>query len=152
METKPSVYRLARAKSFLKKNSNRKFISLEDLSKGVGVYSDVLANDLVFFEPMILMDPSLNMHDLLPTIESYLLEDKEKKAALPKKKRQIARKKELDEYKNYVDFIYQKLAGAGGLLSPTADLNDHDLHVLNVLVRNEVRKRRKIKKSSVKHG
>ena len=146
MENKPNTYRLTRTRAFLRKHTNKKFISLDMLSKGIGVYSDVLADDLVFFAPMILMDPSINMHDLYPQIDAYLNEENEKKLANPKPIRQIANKKELDEYKDYADFIYRKLAGPGGLLSPCASLDDHDLHILEVLVKKEVKKRSKAAK------
>ncbi len=146
MEKKPSVYRLTRAKVFLKKHSNKKFVSLDMLAKGIGVYSDVLADDLLIFSPLILMDPTVNMQTLLSAIEDYLAEEKTKKAANPKPIRITAKKKELAEYKDYADFIYRKLAGPGGLLSPCASLNDHDLCVLDVLIKKEIKKRAKMNK------
>lgn len=145
MENKPNYYRICRVASFLRKNKNKKVVSLDYLSSGIGFYSDVLSNDLVYFEPMIRMDPTLNMQNLLPSLVQYVEEEKKARALKPKKPRQIARKKEVSEYKDYVDFIYRKMTGPGGLLSLDASLSDHDLHVLEVLLRNEKKKRNKAK-------
>lgn len=150
MDKKPSITRLIKARSYLRKHQNKKFVSLDMLSRGVGVYSDVLGEDLVLFAPLIFMDSSINMHDLLPEIEKYLEEEALEKSSKPKIKRQTARKKELSEYKNYVDFIYQKMAGPGGLISPTAELNDHDLYLLFSLIKKERQSRNKKSKKSAK--
>lgn len=150
MEEKPSLYRLIRVRSFLLKHPNRKFISLDMLAKGVGFYSDVLAQDLLPFAPMVLMDPSVNMQDLLPEIDAYIQKEKEERASSLRPKRQVAKKGELASYRDYADFIYQKMAGPGGLLSPGASLNDHDLHVLGLLVKKEATKRQKAERLALK--
>jgi hypothetical protein len=136
------VSHLERILSCLKKSS-RKYLSLEALSRLVGLYPDVLGDELSYFEPMIRMDPSLNMKDLIPTLENYIASEKAKKVGEEKPKRQVARKKEIAEYPNIATFVYQKMTGAGGLVDPSLTLSDHDLHVLQKLVSREVSARKK---------
>ncbi len=149
MENKPSISRLRRVKAVLTRKQ-KKYVTLDMLARWVGLYSDVLADDLVYFNPLVRMDPSINMMDLLPNIESYLLEidqqNEEKRLSNPP--RQVVRKKELQEYRSIGDFIYHKMAGAGGLISPAATLSDHDLHLLQALVKREIAKRKKRAKNS----
>lgn len=143
VEKKPNISRLKRSLSVLKKK-NKKYVSLDMLSKWIGLYPDVLAEDLVRFSPMLLMDPTINLNDLVPAIEEYLEEEsaKTKKSASPKAKRVIAKKGEVGQYASVSDFIYKKMAGPGGLISPSATLDDHDLHILEILVKNEVKARK----------
>ena len=149
MEKKPDLYRLKRTLSVLEKK-NKKYVTLDMLSKWVGVYPDVLADDLIMFEPFILMDSSINMNDLIPAIKEYLekLESvKEKKPTEPKPKREVAKKEELAEFSSIGDFIYKRMAGPGGLISPSASLSDHDLYVLSKLVKEEQARRKPKKKA-----
>lgn len=142
MEKKLDTYRIKRALSALKKK-NKKYVTIDMLSKWVGVYPDVLADDLVFFEPLIRMDPSINMNELVPAIEAYLAEDKKEENQEPKPKRVTAKKKDLLDYESIGDFVYKKMAGAGGLVSPSASLNDQDLAILARLVKEEQARRKK---------
>lgn len=144
---KPSLSRIKRIYSPLKK-SPKKYVSLEMLSRLVGLYSDVLADDLEYFQPMIRMDSTLNMKDLLPQLETFIAQEEIKKIEEPKAPRVVATKKEISEYPNIASFIYAKMTGAGGLVDPSAKLDDHDLHVLQKLVTREVnaRKRNRSKK------
>ena len=64
MENKPSISRLRRIKSTLEKKQ-KKYVTLDMLSRYVGLYSDVVADELVYFEPMVKMDTSMNMMDVL---------------------------------------------------------------------------------------
>ena len=145
MEKKPDLYRLKRTLSVLEKK-NKKYVTLDMLSKWVGVYPDVLADDLIMFEPFILMDSTLNMNDLVPAIKEYFAKEEtikeKKKPAEPKPKREVAKKEELAEYASIGDFIYKRMAGPGGLISPSASLSDHDLYVLSKLVKEEQARRK----------
>ncbi|MBO4541264.1 MAG: hypothetical protein J5736_04735, partial [Bacilli bacterium] len=47
------------------KKSKRKYLPVEALSREVGLYSDVLTDALVYFEPLIKFDASINTKDLL---------------------------------------------------------------------------------------
>jgi hypothetical protein len=135
--------------SFLSK-TNRKYLSLDDLSSLVGLYPDALGKELTFFEPMVMMDPSLNMRNLLEPIKAYLMEQGKKKEKTPKSRRVVASSKELSEYSTIAEFVYAKMAYAGGLMDPSAKLNDHDLHVLQKLVNREVKSRKALSRKKTK--
>lgn len=139
---KTSLNRIKRILAPLKKSS-KKYVSLEMLSRMVGLYSDVLADDLEPFEPMIRMDSTLNMKNLIPALEACISEEESKKVTLIKPKRVVATKKEIDKYPNIASFVYEKMTSAGGLVDPSARLSDEDLHLLQKLVLREVQKRKK---------
>ena len=133
------------------KKSKLKYVPLSRLSRMMGLYSDVLGNELVYFEPMIKLDPEIDIRPLLPKLEEYVAPaPKDPKA--PKEKRVVVSKKELSEYKSIGDFVYKKFTSVGGLVERTTNLSDEDLHILLKLVNNEVAarkpkaKRRKKKK------
>lgn len=109
----------------------------------VGLYSDVLADSLEYFEPLIRMDTTLNMKDLLPAMDAYLASESQGKPVKEKEPRVVATKKEVDAYPNIASFVYQKMTSAGGLVDPSNVLSDHDLHLLSKLVAREVAKRKK---------
>lgn len=144
MEDSVNVSRLKRCLSVLKKK-NKKYVSLDMLANWVGFYPDVVADDLCVFEPMIRMDPSVNLNNLIAPIEAYLANKGKPKEAAPKEKRVIAKTEEVQEYASVGDFVYRKMTDPGGLVSPSATLSDHDLHVLQKVVKNEIAKRRNAK-------
>ncbi len=127
------------------KKSKLKYVPLSRLSRMMGLYSDVLGNELVYFEPMIKLDPEIDIRPLLPKLEEYVA-PAPKDPEAPKEKRVVVSKKELSEY------TYKKFTSVGGLVERTTTLSDEDLHILLKLVNNEVAarkpkaKRRKKKK------
>ncbi|MCH3909763.1 MAG: hypothetical protein LKE31_05265 [Bacilli bacterium] len=141
----PTVSRLKRILSPLKR-SPKKFVSLDMLSRMVGLYSDVIADELEYFEPLIRMDSSLNMKDLIPSIESYIEKSEVKKEKVIRPKRVVVAKKEIDQYPSIAEFIYAKMTSAGGLMDPSYRLSDHDLHLLQKLVIREINARNKAAK------
>lgn len=133
------------------KSDKRKFLSLDMLSRKLGIYPDILGAELSEFSPMIMMDSSINMKSLLPTMEKRMDELEEKKAKLPKKTRVAVSKKEISEYKSIQSFVYAKMTGAGGLVDTSAVLDDKDLKILQKLVAAEIEKRKPhVKKKSKK--
>ena len=146
---KPSVSRIKRIYSPLAK-SPKKYVSLDMLSRMVGLYSDVLADDLEYFAPLIRMDSALNMKDLVPQLQAFIAQEESVKAQEPKVKRVVATQKELNQYPNISSFVYAKMTSAGGLVDPSNRLSDEDLHVLKKLVDREVAKRKKETKKKKK--
>lgn len=124
------------------KQDKHKFLSLEMLSRKLGIYSDVLGEELSEFNPLIFMDSSLNMKSLLPQLEERINELEEERAKQPKQPRVVATKKEVMEYRSIQSFIYAKMTGAGGLVDTSAVLDDKDLRILQKLVANEIAKRK----------
>ena len=123
------------------KRSKKKVIGLDALSRLVGRYPDVLCETLAYFEPMIRMDPSINVRDLVPEMEKYLEVPMKPKPEKPKK--MAVRKADLAKYSSIGDFVYHKMTSIGGLVDPTIVLNDYDLRILEKLVENETKRRQK---------
>ena len=57
---------------------------MDYLSKLVGIYPDVLGEELSYFCPLILMDPSINIRDYVEDFRAYIAEPIKKEE--PKKK------------------------------------------------------------------
>ena len=124
------------AKKYLSaiENSKKRYLTTENLSSIMGVYPEVIAEQLSFFEPMLAMDPSFDLKELIPTISKYI-EDEESK----REKKEVIKvsKKELSEYKSVPDFLYKKMT-FNGLVDRNASLGEADLKALKKLVQKEL--------------
>ncbi len=123
------------------KRSKKKVVDLEALSRLMGRYPDVLADTLSYFEPMIRMDPSINVRDLVPEMNAYLEVPLKPKSEKPKKL--AVRKSEVAKYSSIGEFVYHKMTSVGGLVDPSIRLSDTDLRILEKLVEAETKKRQK---------
>lgn len=132
---KISITRARKLSSSIKK-IKKKYISLDMLSRNIGVYSDVLGQELAYFEPMILMDPDINLVTLPEKLDAYADELEAQKAPSPKKV--VVRSQELDEYKDTSDYIYRHLTGAGGLFYPSYKMSEKELRTLNKLIERDL--------------
>ena len=123
------------AKKYLSaiRSSNKKCLTSEQLSRVIGIYPEVINEQLSTFEPMLAMDPSFNLKDLVKTIEEYI----EKEEASKVKKSKFEAKKKASKYKGVSDFVYQKLT-VSGLVNRNAQLSVEDLKVLRKLVNEEL--------------
>ena len=119
--------------------SKRKYLTCEGLSSTLGIYPEIIAENLSFFEPMLAMDPSFNLKDLIPVISKYIDEETNK---APKKARIIVSKGKVEQYESIADFIYQKMT-VGGLVDRNAELDVVDLKVLKKLVQAELDDKKK---------
>lgn len=113
------------------RGSKAKFVSLDDLAKRLGVYSDVLGDELSYFAPSILLDPSFNVRSIEPYLESYAQEHSSTRRIKP------ASQREVDAYDSVAAFVYGKMTSAGGLVDPSLRLDDHDLRLLAKVVKKE---------------
>ena len=114
---------------------NKKDVTCERLSKYVGVYPEIIANHLLYFEPTLKMDPEFNLMELIPTLKKYLNDLEENKTLI--KKQHVIRKRDLEQYESINDFVYKKMTSVGGLLDRNIVLSDDDLRVLKKLVSEE---------------
>lgn len=117
-----------------------KYLTSEALSRSMGIYPEVIDENLSFFEPIIMMDPSYNIRDLVPAIEEYIAKLEEK--ATVKKERITIKKEVVQQYDSIADFIYQKLT-IGGLVDRSIKLSTVDLKILKKIIAEELKKRRK---------
>ena len=124
------------AKKYLSaiENSKKRYLTCENLSSIMGVYPEVIAEQLSFFEPMLAMDPSFDLKELIPSISKYIEAEESKR-----EKKEVIKvsKKELSEYKSVSDFLYKKMT-FNGLVDRNASLSEADLKALKKLVQKEL--------------
>ena len=120
--------------------SKHKYVTAEKLSREVGLYPEIISQDLSIFEPTLMMDPSFNLKELIPPLEEYITKKEEKKA--PTNKVEAVRKTDLAKYDSVSDFVYQKMT-FGGIVDKTCYLSDKDLRALKKLVSEELARRKK---------
>lgn len=134
----PSITILKKYLSAMQK-IKAKYITAERLSKVVGQYPEIINENLSYFDPMIKMDPSADLLELVPAIKQYINDLEEKKEPVVRK--EIVTKKELGGFESINDFIYQKMT-FGGMMNKEAYLNDKDLKILKKLIMDEQSKRK----------
>ena len=115
---------------------NKKYVTSERLSRVVGIYPEVINENLSYFEPMLKMDPEFNLMELVPTLKKFLVDQEENKALVKSQKIAI-RKKDIEKYDSINDFVYKKMTSVGGLLDRNIVLSDTDLRILKKLIAEE---------------
>ena len=128
------------------KKSERKYVTSESLSKEIGIFPDVITDTLAYFDPLVKMDYTYDLRELLPILEEYI---EKTVAAREKQKRPrlTATIKETTGYDSIEDFVFQKyIFKSSGLFNYDATLNDKDLRILKKLIYLEQADRRSKKK------
>ena len=140
METKPTKTDVRRILGALKR-SKKKVVRLDLLSRLTGLYPDVLAEKLWYFEPMIMLDDSINCRDLIPAMEAYLVTPANSPKKVAPKAKPISQK-ELKEYSSVADFVYKRMTSVGGLVDTSIKLSDDELAILKRLIEIEQKRRK----------
>lgn len=138
----PNVKDLKKYLQGMAKLPKAKYITSERLAHIIGIYPEVINENLSFFDPMIMMDYTFNLLELVPQIKKFI-EDKENKRA-PVPKPVVVKRNEVEEYNSYFDFIYKKLT-IGGMIDKSAELSDKDLRILKKLITDELANRKEKK-------
>lgn len=126
--------------------SKIKHLTCDSLSYELGIYPDVIAENLSYFDPLIIMDFDYDLRTLKSTLEKYIL-DKDNK-----KEKREERKQKLDQrlvgFDGVADFVYQKFTVGGGIVDRNIRLSTQDLQILKALVVDELatRKPKKIRR------
>ena len=118
-----------------------KYVTSERLSKVVGVYPETINETLSYFDPMICMDYSYNLMELVDEMKKFVENDDNKQDPIDRS--EAVYKSDLAPYQSIQDFIYQKFTIAGGLIDKTRVLSDSDLRILKKLVTEELARRKK---------
>ncbi len=129
----PSITVLKKYLTAMSKNKV-KYMTCERLAHIIGVYPEVIAENLSYFEPMLKMDTSLDLLQLIPVIKDYIIEEEDKKVTQPKV---VALKKDIIEYESVADFVYKKMTYAG-LIDRNTIFSEKDLKILKRLVTMEL--------------
>ncbi len=137
--TKPSVSTLKKYLNAMSK-IKAKYITTERLSRNIGIYPEIINENLAYFDPLIKMDSSANLLELVPQIKQYIEDEEAKKA--PTQHVAPVYKKEVEQFEDVNDFIYRKLS-IGGMINKSAELTDKDLRILKKLIQEELNKRKK---------
>ena len=130
----PSVSVLKKYLNAMSKNKV-KYMTCERLSRIVGVYPEIIAENLSYFDPMLNMDHSYYLLALIPQIKEYISNEEEKKA--PSAPKVMATKKDVVGYESVSDFVYRKMTFAG-MVDRNLVLSEKDLRVLKRLVTDEL--------------
>jgi NADH/NAD ratio-sensing transcriptional regulator Rex len=120
------------------KKSKSKILTLDAFSKIVGIYPDVIAEQLSLFDPMITMNIEYDVKELLPAMEKYIEDEESSKI---KVNREVVFKKDLLPYSSVQEFIYGKLT-IDGIVDKSASLSDKDLKILKKIINEELKKRK----------
>ena len=123
---------------------NKKYVTAERLSKVVGIYPEIINEQLSFFEPTLMMDPEFNLMELVPALKKFVVEKEEERSSILIKKPAI-KKQTLQQYDSVSDFIYKRMTLVGGLLDRNVVLSDTDLRILKKLISEEQLNRKKAK-------
>jgi len=137
----PSVTVLKKYLTAMSKNKV-KYMTCERLSRIVGVYPEVIADNLSYFDPLLNMDPSYDLLVLIPQIKEYIQAEEDKKSNNAPKV--VATKKDIDDYESVSDFVYKKMTYAG-MVDRNLALNEKDLRILKRLVNDELAELKKKK-------
>ena len=147
----PSIYILRKYLNALTK-VKKKYVTAETLSKHLGVYPEVITENLAFFEPMIMMDYEYNLMELIPQIKDHIhnkeaaklkvrAEKAKLKAASKPKDKEQKEKLPKVKYSSIQDFVYKKMT-FGGMFDKSAKLDEEDLKALKHLVILELNKKK----------
>ena len=135
----PNVKDIKKYLQGMAKLPKAKYITAERLSRIIGIYPDVISDNLSYFDPMIKMDYEYNLLELVPSMKKYLEDKENKKNPLPKV--EVVKKDEIYQYDSYFDFIYKRLT-IGGMLDRSASLTDKELRILKKLIAEELNNRK----------
>ena len=135
----PSVKDLKKYLQGMAKLPKAKYITAERLSRIIGIYPDVINENLSYFDPMVMMDYEFNLLELVPAIKKFIEAKEAKRAPTPKPV--VVKKDEVQEYEDYFDFIYKKLT-YGGMIDRNVNLSDKDLKILKRLISEELANRK----------
>ena len=135
----PSVKDLKKYLQGMAKLPKAKYITSERLSRIVGIYPEVINENLSYFDPMVKMDYEFNLLELVPQMKKFIEAKEAKRAPTPKPV--VVKKDEVDLYDNYFDFIYKKLT-YGGMIDKSVELSDKDLKILKRLISEELANRK----------
>ena len=135
----PNVKDLKKYLQGMAKLPKAKYITSERLSRIVGIYPEVINENLSYFNPMVKMDYEFNLLELVPQMKKFIEAKEAKRAPTPKPV--VVKKDEIDLYDNYFDFIYKKLT-YGGMIDKSVELSDKDLKILKRLISEELANRK----------
>ena len=122
------------------KVNRQKYVTADSLSSEIGILPERIQDICASFYPLVTIDFSFNLKDLLPEIEK-VLQAKEKRIV----KKTATIKKDVSNYQRLIDFVYDKMTFQG-MLDKSIILEDRDLREIRTIASDELKLRRSLKK------
>jgi hypothetical protein len=116
--------------------TSQKYVTSEMLSQSIGIYPDVINDALSLFNPVVTLDVTFNVLELLPAIKQHL-----GSATAVSTKKQRPPSKPLP-FTTFSDFVYEKMTMAG-IVDRNIQLSEKDLKLAKKLIQNELKARKK---------
>ncbi len=117
-----------------------KYVTTERLSKVVGVYPEIIADNLSYFDPMAKLDDTFDVRSITEQMKEYI--KPKAKAVKDVKPKQVIKQTEVLEYESVNDFFIKKFT-IGGFVNGNTKLTDKDLKILAKLIKLEQMKKRR---------
>ncbi len=116
--------------------TSQKYVTSEMLAQSIGIYPDVINDALSLFNPVVTLDATFNLLELVPLLEAHLGSNKSVKSKTHRASPTVL------PYVNFSDFIYQKMT-VGGIVDKSMQLSEKDLKIAKKLITNELKSRKK---------
>jgi hypothetical protein len=116
--------------------TSQKYVTSEMLAQSIGIYADVINDALSLFNPVVTLDVTFNLLELLPLLATHLGSNK----SVRQKNHRSA--SSILPYDSFTEFVYQKMTMAG-IVDKSLQLSDKDLKIAKKLILNELKSRNK---------
>jgi hypothetical protein len=117
--------------------TNQPYVTAEMLATTIGIYPDVINEALSLFNPVVTLDVTFNLKELIPQLEGFLQSDKPRTT-----KRNRSQKMQDKAYATIADFVYEKMTIAG-IVDKDIRLTDQELRLAKRLITAELKSRKK---------
>ena len=116
--------------------TSHKYVTSEMLAQSIGIYPDVINDALSLFNPVVTLDVTFNLLELLPLLATHLGSSKSVRQKSHRPSSTIL------PYDSFSDFVYQKMTMAG-IVDKSLQLSEKDLKMAKKLIVNELKSRKK---------
>jgi hypothetical protein len=113
------------------------YVTADMLASTIGIYPDVINEALSLFNPVVTLDVTFNLKELIPQLEGFLQSDKPRTT-----KRNRSQKMQDKAYASIADFVYEKMTIAG-IVDKDIRLTDQELRLAKRLITAELKSRKK---------
>jgi hypothetical protein len=116
--------------------TSQKYVTSEMLAQSIGIYADVINDALSLFNPVVTLDVTFNLLEILPLLATHLGSNKSVRQKNHRSSSTIL------PYDSFSDFVYQKMTMAG-IVDKSLQLSEKDLKLAKKLIQNELKVRKK---------
>ncbi len=117
--------------------ASQKYVNADMLAQMIGIYPDVINEAMSLFNPVVTLDVTFNLKELIPQLEMYL-----QSAKLSLTKRNRAPKIQEKTFATLGEFVYEKMT-ISGIVDKNSILSDRDLRLAKKIITQELKSRKK---------